>query len=181
MTDTERIMQPDQLAATAPPTPAMAPAATTFRVRMTGGTEYGPANLEAIVQWAREGRIPRDALLYPATGGEPKSVFAEPRLAAILSAPPTMRPEAGAISSAKMSFWMPTGNQPALWGYYIGVVCLIPPLIVLAPISLILGVVGMVRAFTKPEAKGPLPCARGHPLEHRLAPAVVGAHRVPRE
>jgi len=154
MTETDHTSHPDHEARAAPPTPA----ATMFRIRMTGGTEFGPANLDTIVQWAREGRIPRDALLYPAAhtggGGEPKSVFAEPRIAAILAAPPTMPSEAEAASAATSSIWMPTGNQPALWGYYIGVASLIPLFIVLTPISLILGVVGLVRAFMKPEAKG---------------------------
>lgn len=132
-----------------------------YRVRMTDGTEFGPADLDTIVQWAREGRIPRDALLYPADdsagggegGGEPKSVFAEPRLAAILSAPPTVPSMVRAQArEAKSSWWMPTGNQPALWGYYIAVASFLIPLI--SPVSLVLGAVGVVRALTKPEAKG---------------------------
>lgn len=123
-----------------------------YKVRMSDGTEFGPGDLDAIVQWCREGRIPRDALLYPADGGEPKSVFAEPRLAALLNAPPTV-PSAVAPAEPKPSSWLiPTGNQPALWGYYISVAGFL--MLILCPISFVLGAVGIVRAIMKPQAKG---------------------------
>ena len=125
----------------------------TYRIKMSDGTEFGPAGLEEIVQWAREGRIPRDALLYPTDGGEPRSVFAEPRIAAILIAPPTTPTQpVDAPSSKPPSRLIPTGNLPALWGYYVGVFSFLMP--IACPISFVLGAVGVVRAITKPEAKG---------------------------
>ena len=122
-----------------------------FTVKVTDGTEFGPADLDTIVQWAREGRIPRDALLYPSDGGDPKSVFAEARLAAILGAPPTV-PSMQRAAAKPTSRLFPTGNQPALWGYYISVVSFLIPL--LCPISFTLGVIGVIRALTNSEAKG---------------------------
>jgi hypothetical protein len=125
-----------------------------FNVRMSNGTSFGPADLEQIVQWARDGRIPRDALLYPVAGGEPKSVFAEPRIAAILSAPPTTANAALDEPKTPVSRLIPTRNQPALWGYYLSVVGLIPGLFLVSPVSLGLGILGVIRAIRTPEAKG---------------------------
>ncbi|MCH7573193.1 MAG: hypothetical protein IH891_09795 [Planctomycetes bacterium] len=126
-------------------------------MRTIKGEEYGPADLDQIVQWAREGRIPRDALLYPEGGGDPKSVFAEPRLASILSAPPTA-PTVEMINKplepAKRTFFLPTGNQPALWSYYLAVFSYI--MWPLMPVALALGVIGLVRSIRNPEARGGL-------------------------
>ena len=49
-----------------------------FTVRLSDGQAFGPATVEMIRQWALEGRVPKDALLIPETGAEPKSVFAGP-------------------------------------------------------------------------------------------------------
>jgi len=123
-----------------------------FNVRMSDGTSFGPADVEQIVQWAREGRIPRDALLYPVEGGEPKSVFAEPRIAAILSSPPTTPSAAGVRPNKHASRLIPTSNPAALWGYYIAVFSMLMPIV--SPASLALGAVGVVRAIRRPECKG---------------------------
>ncbi len=123
-----------------------------FNVRMSDGTSFGPADLDQVVQWTREGRIPRDALLYPVEGGEPKSVFAEPRIAAILSAPPTAPSPVAVVAHKPASRLIPTGNPFSLWGYYIGVFSFLIPL--MCPVSLALGALGVVRALRNPEAKG---------------------------
>lgn len=91
------------------------PEGETYRVKMSDGQLYGPITLDQIVQWAREGRIPRDALLYPEGGGDPKSVFAEPRLASILSAPPTLPTMAMTgkpLEPAKRTFFCPPAINP---------------------------------------------------------------------
>lgn len=125
-----------------------------YRVKMSDGKLYGPIRLEEIVQWAREGRIPRDGLLISKEGGEIKSVFAEPRLASILSAPPTAptTPVPPSATPTSKSFLFPTGNQYALIGYYLSVAGFLFPL--LCPVSLILGVLGIIRAIKFPKAKG---------------------------
>ena len=128
-----------------------------YRVKMSDGKLYGPITLEEIVNWAREGRIPRDALLYPEGGGDPKSVFAESRLASILSAPPTSpNMETGGKSKepVQRTIFLPTGNQPALWGYYLAVFSYI--MWPLMPVALALGVIGLVRSIRNPKARGGL-------------------------
>ena len=122
-------------------------------VRLPDGSEFGPADLETIVQWAREGRIPKGALLYPRDGGEPRSVFAEPRIGSILVAPPTTpttTPESKPESTSPG--WFPAGNPASLWGYYVSVAGILVP--VLCPISLIMGLIGIVRAIQNPAGKG---------------------------
>lgn len=130
------------------------PEGETYRVKMSDGQLYGPITLDQIVHWAREGRIPREALLYPEGGGDPKSVFAEPRLASILSAPPTApnTPVPPSATPTSKSFLFPTGNQYALIGYYLSVAGFLIPL--LCPVSLTLGVLGVFRAIKYPTAKG---------------------------
>ncbi|MCZ6834900.1 MAG: hypothetical protein O7G85_03930 [Planctomycetota bacterium] len=126
---------------------------TQYKIKMPDGTEFGPADLDTIVQWAKEGRIAKAALLYPEDGGEPMSVFAQPRIASILGAPPTSHSITPEVKQAKSSSgWFPTGNPLSLWGYYISVAGFLIPL--LCPISLIMGCVGMVRAIQNPKAKG---------------------------
>ena len=128
-----------------------------YKVRTNNGEEYGPADLDQIVNWAREGRIPRDALLYPEGGGDPKSVFAEPRLASILSAPPTApNMEIGGKfkEPAQRTIFLPTGNQPALWGYYLAVFSYI--MWPLMPVALAFGVIGLIRSIRNPKARGGL-------------------------
>lgn len=133
------------------------PTGDTYQVKMSDGKLYGPITLENIVKWAREGRIPRDALLYPEGGGDPKSVFAETQLASILSAPPTAsNMEIGGKSNepAQRTIFLPTGNQPALWGYYLAVFSYI--MWPLMPVALALGVIGLVRSIRNPKARGGL-------------------------
>lgn len=130
------------------------PEEETYRVKMSDGQLYGPITLDEIVQWAREGRIPRDGLLISKEGGEIKSVFAEPRLASILSSPPTSPaiPVPSLATPTSKSFLFPTGNQYALIGYYLSVAGFLFPL--LCPVSLGLGVLGVFRAIKYPKAKG---------------------------
>ena len=142
-----------------PPIPAKSEEET-YRLKLSNGEEYGPVDLDMIVQWARQGRIPRDGLLIPKDGGEPKSVFTEPRLASILAtslAPPTMPVQDAndnPSASGEPSIFLPTGNQPALWGYYLAVISFI--MWPLMPVALGLGIIGLIRSIRNPKAKGGL-------------------------
>jgi len=123
------------------------------RVRLSDGSVFGPADLDTIVQWAREGRVPRDALLVPDDGGEPTSVFAEPRIAAILATPPVMPPAAPASDS--YSGIIPYKNPAALTGYYLGLFSCLPVLgVILGPAAIVLGVRGLRRQSREPALKG---------------------------
>src|SRR5262245_18935955 len=53
-------------------------------VRLADGREFGPAPMEMIVQWAREGRVPWDATLTYTDGSPLRPVMNEPTLAAIV-------------------------------------------------------------------------------------------------
>lgn len=59
-----------------------------YFIRLSSGQQFGPAPLEMIFQWAREGRIPVDALLVPAEGRPVQSVLTEPTLRGILQQAP---------------------------------------------------------------------------------------------
>ena len=129
---------------------------TQYFVILASGQRFGPADLDTVAQWAREGRVPRDAVLQAADpASTPRSVLAVPMLAAIIGAPPTVAgpvvaPEDGAISSL-----IPYKNGAALAAYYIGVVALIPFLgLLAAPFAIGFGVVG-IRAYNRePKCKG---------------------------
>ncbi|MGH7133516.1 MAG: hypothetical protein ACREJO_16420 [Phycisphaerales bacterium] len=113
------------------------------------GRTFGPAPMETIVEWARQGRIPADATVSEA-GSPPMPAGRHPQLAAlaVAAAPPT---QPGAIASAPadspISGLIPYRNAPALVGYYISVGSLIPLLaLILGPTAVILGIYG-VKAY----------------------------------
>ena len=127
-------------------------------VRMADGREFGPADMNTIVQWAREGRVPTDALLInQADSNAVKSVLAEPALRTILQAPPTVftglqqQPEPeGAISGM-----IPYKNPAALVGYYLSVASLIPFIGILLGIpAVIMGIIGLRKRLREPRIKG---------------------------
>lgn len=126
-----------------------------FKVRMIDGTEFGPADLDTIEQWCRQGRIPRDAMLHPAGGGEPKSVLAEPRLAAVIKAPPTTPAIEPPQKDDSIATIIPYKNPPALIGYYLGLFSCLPVLgLIMGPIAIWLGVKGLRRLKLDPQCKG---------------------------
>ncbi len=128
----------------------------TYKVRLTNGTEYGPAGMDVLVQWAREGRIPSDTVLIPSDGGPTRAVVDEPALAAIVQAPPTVSTGvAPAADDAPMSGIIPYRNPPALIGYYLAVFSLIPILGILLGIpAFVLGIVGLRKRLKNPRLKG---------------------------
>lgn len=127
-----------------------------YFIILASGQRFGPADLDTVAQWAREGRVPREAVLQAADpASTPRSVLAVPMLAAIIGAPPTVAgpvvaPEDGGISSL-----IPYKNGAALAAYYIGVVALIPFLgLLAAPFAIGFGIVG-IRAYQRdPRRKG---------------------------
>lgn len=140
---------------------------STFKVRLQTGREFGPAEMDVLVKWAQEGRISRGEVLIPVpSAGEPAlapiRVMDEPRLAAILSAPPTIGGtlpprESGDEGVATV---IPYRNKPALIGYYLAIVgCLgaiiIPILGFAMPIAaIILGAKGLKAVKANPKVHG---------------------------
>ncbi len=130
--------------------------ASTYHVRLASGQRYGPADIATVMQWASQGRIPRDAVLVPDVGGEPCPVMHHPRLSPILNAPPTVagpmpvKSDGGAVSAL-----IPYRNPPALIGYYVAVAALIPVLgLILGPVAMILGFAGLRRRTRDRASKG---------------------------
>ena len=100
--------------------------ATTYKIRLTDGKEYGPAGMEVLVQWARQGRIPPDSMLVPSDGTPPYAVKDEAVLAAHVVAPPTISTGVRPREDAPLSGMIPYRNPPALIGYYLAIFSLIP-------------------------------------------------------
>jgi hypothetical protein len=130
-----------------------APATATgmlYRVRLRDERRFGPAAMDDILEWARQGRVPADAVLEPIDGSPERSVLDEPNLARIVGAPPTVSP--GTPAPARGPGVIPTKNPAALIGYYFAVFSLVAPF--LTPVALILGIMGLVRVRRHPESRG---------------------------
>lgn len=143
-----------------------APSGGMFHVHPPAGGSFGPATMEMIAQWAREGRVPREARIVGADGS---SALAgeHPRLMAIVNAPPTV---SGAIPPPRddggVSVVIPYKNGAALAGYYVSIGALIPIVgLVLGPVAIVLGVLG-VRARNRNPAV--------HGLAHAWVAIVLG-------
>lgn len=134
-----------------------------FNLRLASGEEFGPATLDVLEDWARQGRVPFDALLVPIDGAPATSVLAQPRLRAIVqtmmpaaAAPPT-HPNTPAQSppDTAASVMIPYKNMPALVGYYMSIGALIPGVGAIAgPTAVVLGIIGLRRRLKKPEIHG---------------------------
>ena len=123
--------------------------ATGVTLQLPDGRTFGPAPMETIVEWARQGRIPVDAQL--SDGVSPPIVAGQhPLLAAhaVAATPPTHPGVmAAAPADSPISGLIPYRNSPALVGYYISVFSLIPILgLILGPTAVILGIFG-VKAY----------------------------------
>lgn len=134
-----------------------------YLVRLAGGEEFGPATIPLIVNWTREQRVPRDAVLVPtAAFGETavRSVLEYPEIAAILNAPPTTRDMEQAANPSEggsdaVSTIIPYRNPYALIGYYVSIFSLLPILgAVAGPTAIGLGIVGLVKRRAEPQRKG---------------------------
>ena len=123
---------------------------------MSSGQQYGPATIDTIAQWAREGRVPVDALLAPVDGGPVQSVLSEPALRMILQAPPTTftgLQQPPSSQEAPLSGMIPYKNLPALIGYYFAVFSLILGPLLGIP-AIVLGIVGLVKRSKDPRVRG---------------------------
>jgi len=158
-----------------------------FNLRLPSNQQFGPASMTLIEQWAREGRVPVEALLVPTDGSPVQSVLAEPRLRVLLqgmlahapapiaagneqaqSFPPTSPgPVQPVINSGGMSVMIPYNNKPALIGYYLAVAALIPGLgVLLGPVAIGLGIAGLRKRLRQPEVHG---------LAHAWVAIILGA------
>lgn len=146
-----------------------AASASVFHVHPPAGGSFGPATIEVIAQWAREGRVPREAQIVGANGS---SVLAgeHPRLLSIVNAPPTVSGVVARPVEAEdggVSLIIPYKNGAALAGYYVSIGSLIPIVgLVLGPVAIILGVLG-IRARTRNPAV--------HGLVHAWIAIVLGS------
>ncbi len=128
---------------------------TKYTVRVTGGQEYGPADLAQLERWAQEGRIPSDAILVPDDGREPYPAVDEPQLRVHILAPPTR--STGVVDPIEQEgpALIPYKNPAALVGYYISICSCIPLIgLVLGPIAIFLGIRGLIQVSRHPQRKG---------------------------
>lgn len=124
-----------------------------YKIRLSDSREFGPAPLNVVMQWAREGRVPADALLVDAASGEVKSVLAEPGLKTILQAPPTVSAGVAPPADSAASVIIPLKNPAALVGYYLSVFAIIAGPILSIP-AVILGIIGLVKRSRNPKIHG---------------------------
>ena len=106
-------------------------------------------------RWAQEGRIPSDAMLVPDDGRDPYPAVDEPSLKPHILAPPTR--STGPIEPHEQEgpALIPYKNPTALVGYYLSILSCIPLLgLVLGPIAIVLGIVGLRRVAKHPQRKG---------------------------
>lgn len=146
------------------------------------GRRFGPTSLVTIAAWAREGRVPVEALIehapatgaHPPDGGEPGAidgvdgaspnatpVWEIPDLRSILAAPPTERSVAvgqaarSAVEPSPIATLIPYRNPPALIGYYLSLLSLLPLVgLPLGVIAIVLGIMGFRRRRADPAIKG---------------------------
>jgi hypothetical protein len=126
-----------------------------FMLQLADGAEYGPATLAMVEQWAAEGRVPREALLRPiGSDAPPLAVTDVPRLAARVLAPPTISAGARPAPEGPLGAMIPARNAAALIGYYLSLFSIIPGLVVLAPVGVVLGALGLRAVNRTPEVRG---------------------------
>jgi hypothetical protein len=87
-----------------------------YTIRLNDGRTFGPAAMDVIVQWAREGRVPKNAVLVSSASDTERPVLDEPMLAAILNAPPTVSTGLQPPQDDGVSALIPYRNPPALAG-----------------------------------------------------------------
>ena len=123
-----------------------------YRMRMSDDREFGPVSMETIQQWARQGRVPFGVILISENDGAEYAVHDFPELARIVQAPPTESTGLRYTPPSSPHAMIPTANPHALIGYYIAVASLLLP--ILAPVAIILGIIGLRNVSLNPEVKG---------------------------
>lgn len=130
-------------------------------VRMPTGESYGPADEATLLEWARQGRVPADAMLISENGDvPPMPVTRHPRLAQIVGAPPTVPGTLKAMDEGDATGGLiPYKNPAALIGYYTSIVSLVPVLaLLLGPVAIVLGILGLKAKKQNPRVRGTAHC-----------------------
>ncbi len=123
-----------------------------YRLRLSDDREFGPVPMETILQWARQGRVPRDVQLISQDDGVEYSVLDMPELARIVQAPPTESTGLRHPLPSSPSALIPRANPHALIGYYLAVASIL--LVFLAPVAIVLGFIGLRKVKKNPAIKG---------------------------
>lgn len=112
---------------------------TLVSVQLTDGRTFGPAPMATVLEWARQGRIPSDAMVSE-PDVPPVAAGRHPLLAphAVVVTPPTAPGALGQPEDTGLGRLIPSRNTPALVGYYMGIFSFIPA-ILLAPLGVIAG------------------------------------------
>lgn len=113
-------------------------------ITLPNRTQFVAPDQATLVAWAREGRIPVDAVITEA--GQMPVVAAQYGAIAGLAQPT----ESDAVATI-----IPYRNKPALIGYYVSIAGMIPFLgLLAAPAALVLGIIGVRRRAREPHLKG---------------------------
>lgn len=130
----------------------------TYFVRFADGQQYGPADMQTLIAWTVDGRMPKDAVLIERVTGNSTPVMEDPVLGVILRTAQnrqTMPFEEVPIQSSGVSSVIPYHNPPALIGYYISIFSLLPIFgALLGPAAIVLGAIGLKKRSNTPEVKG---------------------------
>ena len=121
-----------------------------YKIKGTGGAEYGPVSTEELQQWVAQNRCTRESLVKVDGSGEWVPLATLPEFQDAFAAPPAPAP---ASAEGGVSTVIPYKNVPALIAYYVGVFCIICPPLLCFP-AIILGVIGLRRVKENPEVKG---------------------------
>ena len=123
-----------------------------YKIKGTGGAEYGPVGTEELQHWIAQNRCTRESLVKVDGSGEWVPLATLPEFQDAFAAPPAPAP-ASAQGEGGVSTVIPYKNVPALIAYYVGVFCIICPPLLCFP-AIILGVIGLRRVKENPEIKG---------------------------
>ena len=100
-----------------------------YKIKGTGGAEYGPVSTEELQQWVAQNRCTRESLVEVDGSGEWVPLATLPEFQDTFVAPPAPAPASGE-GEGGVSTVIPYKNVPALIAYYVGVFCIIcPPLL----------------------------------------------------
>ena len=121
-----------------------------YKIKGTGGAEYGPVGTEELQHWIAQNRCTRESLVKVDGSGEWVPLATLPEFQDAFAAPPAPAP---ASAEGGVSTVIPYKNVPALIAYYVGVFCIICPPLLCFP-AIILGVIGLRRVKENPEIKG---------------------------
>jgi hypothetical protein len=138
-------------------------------VTLPDGRQFSAASADVLTRWAKEGRIPADAIITHAD--QPPIVAARhPALLGMIpgAAPPVQPgPVAAPPQDTAVSVIIPYRNGPALAGYYVSIASLIPGFgLILGPVAIWLGIAGLKKVRREPQAHG---------TAHAIIAIVLGA------